>query len=172
MPVNFANGKIYAIRSHQTPQIYIGSTTQTLARRFSKHKALNCSSREIMKHPDAFIELLENYACSDKNELNRREGQLIRLHDCINKQIAGRTRVEYYVDNKQAINEKNNQYYQDNKEHITEKNKQYGTQYRIDNVEKINAKYNCFCGGKYTNSNKSRHFKTPNHLECIRQLSA
>jgi hypothetical protein len=173
MPVNFQNGKIYAIRSYQTDKVYIGSTTQTLAQRFAKHKnSMNCTSRQILVFDDCYIELLEEFPCANKMLLTKREGELIRSMSCINKQIAGRTRVEYYQDNKQAINEKNNQYYQDNKEHITEQRKPYDIQYRIDNVEKINEKYNCFCGGKYTNSNKNRHFKTDNHLECIRQLSA
>ena len=171
MPPNFANAKIYAIRSHQTEQIYVGSTTQTLAQRFAKHKcSKTCSSRQILVFDDVYIELIENYSCADKNELNRREGHMIRTMDCINKYIAGRTKAEHYQDNKQAINEKNNQYYLDNKEHITEQRKSYDIQYRIDNVEKINEKYNCFCGGKYTNSNKNRHFKTANHLECMRTL--
>ena len=53
MPVNFQNGKIYCIRSHQTDKVYIGSTTQTLAQRFGKHKkCLRTMSREIMKFDD------------------------------------------------------------------------------------------------------------------------
>ena len=154
---NFANAKIYAIRSHQTQQIYIGSTTQPLYKRFSKHKTMYCSSKEIMKYQDCYIELLENYACVDKNELNRREGELIRSMDCVNKNIAGRTDAEWREEHKTEINEKQKQYYVDNNQEILEHSKQ---------------KYNCFCGGKYTNSHKARHFKTPNHLECIRQLSA
>ena len=35
---NYQNGKIYAIRSHQTTDIYIGSTTQSLSVRFGEHK--------------------------------------------------------------------------------------------------------------------------------------
>ena len=107
MPPNFANAKIYAIRSHQTEQIYVGSTTQTLAQRFAKHKcSKTCSSRQILVFDDVYIELIENYSCADKNELNRREGHMIRTMDCINKYIAGRTKAEHYQDNKQAINEK------------------------------------------------------------------
>ena len=36
--MDYKNGKIYTIRSHQTDEIYIGSTTQTLTKRLSKHK--------------------------------------------------------------------------------------------------------------------------------------
>jgi predicted GIY-YIG superfamily endonuclease len=37
--MDYKNGKIYAIRSHQTDEIYIGSTTQSLSKRFSNHKS-------------------------------------------------------------------------------------------------------------------------------------
>ena len=63
MPPNFANGKIYSIRSHQTEKIYIGSTTQSLAVRFGGHKRQNCSSQQILQFDDAYIELIENYPC-------------------------------------------------------------------------------------------------------------
>jgi hypothetical protein len=36
--MDYKNGKIYAIRSYQTEDIYIGSTLQTLTKRLSKHK--------------------------------------------------------------------------------------------------------------------------------------
>ena len=154
MPINFANGKVYAIRSHQTPQIYIGSTTQSLSRRFSKHKSGKpCSSSQILQYPDCYIELLEEFPCANKMQLHRREGELIRTTDCVNKRIAGRTQSEHRIDNKDYMFERDKQYREDNKQKITEK-------------------YNCFCGGKYINSHKQEHFKTAKHIECIRQLSA
>ena len=102
MPVNFQNGKIYAIRSHQTNKVYIGSTTQTLAQRFGKHKHLtnDCSSIQILVFNDAYIELLEEFPCVNKMQLNRREGELIRLNNCVNKRIEGRTKVEYREEHK------------------------------------------------------------------------
>ncbi len=217
MPPNFQNGKVYAIRSHQTQQIYIGSTTQPLSVRFGEHKRMYCSSKEIMKFSDCYIELLEEFPCANKMQLNRREGDLIRTMDCVNKNIAGRTSTEYrdenkqeileyhkqfYKDNKQDILEKCKQYYQENKNEKIEQSKQYyqdnkqeikekKKQYRIDNKQEINKKenlyrennrqtinekqnqkYNCCCGGKYTNVHKNRHFKSNNHKEFIRQLSA
>ena len=124
-----------------------------------------------MKYPDCYIELLEEFPCVNKMQLNRREGELIRLHDCVNKNIAGRTPSEYREEHKTEINERDKQYYVDNKQDKLEKVKQY----YIDNKDEIkqhkNQKYNCFCTGKYTNSNKSEHFKTTKHLEFIRQLS-
>ncbi len=81
--MEFQNGKIYTIRSHQTDKYYIGSTNQqTLAQRLGKHRSgyniyLNnnsnyLSSYEILQHSDHYIELLELYPCNTKAELYRR----------------------------------------------------------------------------------------------------
>ena len=58
-------GRVYSIRSHQTIDIYIGSTTQTLSQRLTDHKRYYTNghtnyitSLEILKYEDAYIELL------------------------------------------------------------------------------------------------------------------
>ena len=71
MPPNYNDSKIYAIRSHQTNDVYIGSTVERLSARMSKHRydykkfsageGMNyVSSYEILKYPDAYIELIKN----------------------------------------------------------------------------------------------------------------
>jgi hypothetical protein len=168
---NFANGKIYAIRSHQTEQIYVGSTTQTLAQRFAKHRRiLNTMSKEIIKFEDCYIELLENYPCADKNELNRREGHFIRTMNCVNKNIAGRTYAEYYVDNKEHRTEQAKYYYQNNKEQAKQRMKQYREEHKEQIKQHKNQKHNCCCGGRYANGVKSEHFKTAKHREFVNQF--
>jgi hypothetical protein len=111
--VDYKNGKTYAIRSKQTPMYYIGSTTQTLEKRFNTHKnkskiGLGCSSDLILKYEDAYIEIIELYPCNNKAELNKREGELIRLHKdtIVNKVIAGRTSAEYYKEEQVLIKSK------------------------------------------------------------------
>ena len=84
----YQNGKIYSIRSHQTDDVYIGSTCLSLAKRIYGHRAdynmwkkgtrHYVTSYDILTYNDNYIELLENYPCGGKNELLRREGQLIR----------------------------------------------------------------------------------------------
>ena len=103
--MDYSNGKIYTIRSHQTEKYYIGSTTAPLVKRFSQH---NCNYNknkhsnivEIFKHGDAYIELLEDFPCKNKNELNKREGELIREHknNCTNIKIPCRTQYENHKD--------------------------------------------------------------------------
>jgi post-segregation antitoxin (ccd killing protein) len=162
--MNYNNGKIYSIRSHQTDDVYVGSTTQPLSKRLSKHRQefnrwknenknkKYYSSFEILKYDDAYIELIEAYPCNSKEELEKREGEIIRAtENCVNKNIAGRTQKQYRADNKEIIAERMKQYREDNKEALAEQMKQYRDdnketiavqtkQYRADNKEIIAEK--------------------------------
>ena len=165
MVVNYQNGKIYSIRTHQTDIVYIGSTTQELSVRMAGHrrnyrshlrgKGDGSSSIEILKYEDSYIELIQKFPCVDKSELHRKEGEIIRLTDnAVNKRVAGRNIKEYRFDNKEVIaagmkkyqeankeviSEKKKEYYKSNKEVINEKKKEY---YKA-NRDKINEKIEC-----------------------------
>jgi hypothetical protein len=187
--MDYKNGKIYTIRSHQTDKIYIGSTTQTLTKRLSKHKGdFKCwkngkyhyvSSFDIVKYEDSYIELLELCPCDSKMQLHKREGELIREMDfCINKNVAGRKTNEYHQENKNKIKIQKKEYYQDHKEKIKEKVREYSAdnkykikiqkkEYYETNKNKIKHKYDCNCGGKYTHQNKSTHLKSNLHQAYI-----
>ena len=179
---DYSKGKQYSLRSHQTPDIYIGSTIQSLSVRFGGHKRHYknflkgshhyITSFEIIKFDDCYIELIENYPCESKEELDRREGKLIREMDCVNKNIAGRTSKEYYIDNKEKILEYLKGYREDNKEELKEKEKKYRKEhkeemrercrkyygenkeelklkmkeYRVEHREELNRKYNKWYG--------------------------
>ena len=77
---DYSKGKIYAIKSYQCDDIYIGSTVNKLSDRLSYHKThyksfLNdahnyMTSFEILQFDDAFIELIEEYPCENRNQLN------------------------------------------------------------------------------------------------------
>lgn len=93
---NYQNGKIYKLTSRETSKIYIGSTTQKLSDRLTKHRNCikaqsKCSSIEIINYPDATITLIENYPCNNRKELEIREGIIQRqfLDIIVNKKIAG-----------------------------------------------------------------------------------
>jgi len=178
--MDYHNGKIYAIRSHQTDKIYIGSTTSLLSKRLYGHKQnfkkwkngkySYVSSFELMKYDDVYIELLQGYSCDTKMELHKREGEFIRSENCVNKNVAGRTKKEHYQENKEKTKEwrENNkdkikEYYQDNNDKL----KEYSKEYYQGNKDKINKQYECECGGKYTHQNKSTHFKRKKHLSKI-----
>lgn len=183
--MSYQNGKIYVIRSHQTNNVYIGSTTQPLSKRFALHlrhfksQHIYLTSFEIIKYGDAYIELLEDCPCDTKEQLLRKEGELIRAtENCVNKVISGRTMQEYYIDHKESIIEKNKTYYANNRNAIIEQKKQYYSDnkdeigekhknYYIQNKDKIVAKNSCECGGHYMYSNKSNHLKSIRHNEYI-----
>lgn len=171
----YKRGKIYVIRSHITPLIYIGSTIEKSLKnrlsghrtKFKQHKKDNagfCASFDILEiDENCYIELYEEYPCDNKQQLEKREGQVIRELDCCNKNIAGRTDKEYREENREQIRARGRQYYAENKQKCNEKDRRY----RQNNKEKINEKHNCECGGKYTSANKSLHMKTKTHTEYM-----
>ena len=53
-----------------------------------------------------YIELYEIFPCDNKEQLNKREGEIIREIATLSKNIAGRTIKEYYEQNKGNILEK------------------------------------------------------------------
>jgi len=134
---NYNNGKIYAIRSHQTENIYIGSTIQPLSKRLIQHKSSlkskNPSSKEILQYPDAYIELIELFPCNTKEELNKKEGEHIRSNNCVNKLISGRTRHQYKLEHKIQISEKMKEYNQ--RPEVKERRRERETEYRRRNKQ-------------------------------------
>jgi len=152
--VDYLNGKIYKITNNVTDDIYIGSTIKTLKERFSNHKRNykqflngNYGNVRVFKLFGKFgiencaIELIELYPCESKKELEQQESVYINNNKafCVNNNIPGRTKKDYGIDNADKIKEY--------------KNKQ--------NI--------CGCGGKFTNSNKSMHYKTKKHLNYLEQ---
>lgn len=102
---DYSKAKIYAIRAPGTDNVYIGSTTKSLSARMSNHRAnyilyLNgkyhyTTSIEVVSIPGAYIELVEEFPCNNKEQLNKREGEIIRsTATCVNKRVEGRTKEE------------------------------------------------------------------------------
>lgn len=154
----YNNGKIYTVRCLINPElIYVGSTTQLICKRFAAHKN-NCKigkSGSLYKHiidndwSNWHIELHEYYPCNNKEELCKREGEVIREIGTINKQIAGRSQKENHknwVDNNREhylakmkqwrdnnpnyMKEYFKEYYKNNREHYLAKQKEYRSRKR------------------------------------------
>jgi len=152
---DYKNSKIYKLWSPEGDEIYIGSTTQSLAQRKAKHKCHIgvCNSSILFeKYTDVRIELLEEYPCDNKEQLLKKEGEYIRNNNCVNKVVPGRTNKE---------SSKN--YYENNKEHVKEHHKEY----RENNKEKIKERnsieFVCECGRTITHGCKAKHLKTKIH---------
>ena len=143
---DYQKAKIYKLWSPQgsEEEVYIGSTCNDL--RYRKHghkqKGNSCNSKILFeKYDDLRIELVEDYPCNNKQELNKKEGEYIRENKCLNKQIAGRTLKEYCQDNKEKKNEYDKKWRENNKEiqrEYNKKNKEKKREYREKNKEKRN----------------------------------
>ena len=183
----YNKSKIYKICSNLTDKIYVGSTTQTLAQRLSEHVShykqyvrnneRYVTSYEIIMLNDYYIALIEEHNFNNRQQLERREGEIIKLNinNVVNKQITGRTDTEYYNDNIEHITEYHKHYRVDNKEHIAERDKQryndnkehkaeQHKQYRLVNKEAIAEKHK-----QHYISNRERileHNKQTTICEC------
>jgi len=112
---DYSQGKIYCIRAPGTDDVYIGSTTQPLWARMAEHrshykrwkdgKRRSCTSCKLLEKEGAYIELIEEYPCDNKEQLNRREGEIVRASpSCVNKYVPQRTPKEYRKDRRDDIN--------------------------------------------------------------------
>jgi len=89
-----------------------------------------------------YIELYEEYPCENKEQLGKREGEVIRLIGTLNSRIEGRTKREYYEDNMNKIVEQMKQFYKANKENKLEYQKTYYEKNRERIIEQ-RRQYNC-----------------------------
>jgi hypothetical protein len=132
------NGTIYKLTSPQTESVYVGSTTESIKSRMSKHKTNYkrytngkhnyVSSYEILKHNDAIIELLEQKEYKDKKEMFERERFFMNsIENTVNKNRCG-------VSHKES-------------------------------VEHDGEKFICECGGVYTRKNRNAHNKSKRHMK-------
>lgn len=195
-PYKYDNGKIYKITSKQTDKIYIGSTTMTLQKRFNSHKGnKKCSSKSILEYDDCIIELIENYPCKNRYDLEQRErhyqeqyANLINIHKAGRrpeeiKEYAKKYNSKYQKENTTKLKNYFKDYYKKNKDDIIkrvtlhankniEEKKEYLKQYYLRNKAKMKAdaavKYTCeLCNHAYMKGAKKRHEKTKKHINFI-----
>ena len=167
MSQDFNKGKIYKITNDYNDEIYIGSTCDTLNRRFSCHKrdfkSEQCKNRPLYKLMNEIgferfrIELIEEYTCQDKYQLRQREGHFIRELGTLNILITGRSRPEsqkeYREANKDKIKEQQKEYYEVNKDKICEHQK-----------ARIKERVLCECGCSINRGSISHHKKSMKHI--------
>ncbi len=128
MSRDFSKGKIYKITNDFNDDVYVGSTCNTLSRRFSAHKCDyikdDCNQRPLYKLMneigfDRFrIQLICDYPCEDKYQLKQKEGEFIRLIGSLNKNIAGRKKQEYNHEERDKIKLSEKKYRNEHPENI------------------------------------------------------
>jgi hypothetical protein len=160
---DYSNGKIYTIRCRTDDTlIYVGSTIQSLAVRWGGHK-ITCCKEECKNWliyktinnnwDDWYIELHSLYPCNSREELGRKEGEIIREIGTLNMKINGRTYDEWYETYKNTKKEKAKEYYQNNK-------------------DKIKEKIICNCGCVINKSSLNKHLKSQKHTSFSNQIAA
>jgi hypothetical protein len=161
-------GKIYIIRNIHDPNLlYIGSTFADLNYRFNRHRFQNTTRlhKYISENNDDWdnwnIELYEEFECDNREELHKREGDIIRLFlnenplGTLNKGIAGRTKKEYIRDNIDKIKDIRKRYYR-------------------TNINKFSKIITCECGRNFRQDNIYRHQKSKihtNYMDCPSGIS-
>lgn len=100
----YEHGKIYKLENDVDDSIYVGSTHHPLVKRWSLHRSHAKGGRRtsrVYKHLNEIglenvrIELIEEYPCSNKKELEDRERYWIEnLKPSLNKNIPSRTMEE------------------------------------------------------------------------------
>ena len=123
-------GKIYTLRCKDNATlIYVGSTINTLATRYSRHK-YNSKKDQYKNNKlystvngdwkNWFIQLEEEFPCSCRSELEQKESTYIRNIATLNTHIPCRDnkerRKDYYQNNKDKILKYRKEYYQKKKE--------------------------------------------------------
>ena len=170
----YHNGLIYKLvcKDSEISDIYVGSTIN-FTQRNSKHKSNtnNINGISYINYVYKFIrengnwdnwEMIEitKYPCESRLELETEERRYMELlNSKLNKSIPTRTQSEWYQDNIEKIRE----YKKANKETKCE----YDKEYYHNNKKKLQQKFDCECGGKYTKEHKSCHSKTKKHKNYI-----
>ncbi len=176
---DYKNGKIYTIRCKlDSSLIYVGSTVETLCSRFSKHKHQSKLSPHIHFYSaisdwnDWYIELVEDFPCERKEQLLKREGEIMREIGTLNHQLPGnylaKNKQQYMKDYRKEKSEQikicKQENYQKNKDTISAKEKE---KYEQSGKEKIL----CECGTYSSKHHFSRHLKSVGHMKYLNSLN-
>ena len=168
---------------YEEGDIYYGTTTQPLHKRFNSHKSqYNQKSNYRTNSFFLFqkygldnikIILVKEIICKNKDELNKEEGSFIRNNKCVNKNISGRTKMEWLEDNQEKIIEWKKKYKEKKEEFLTnrrkenrekskEKKKELNKIYYEKNEEKIKSQQN---ENKEHNNNMKKLYYDKNKAE-------
>ena len=137
--MDYQNGKIYKLIG-DNGLVYYGSTIRTLHIRLNDHLHSTNTTSKLLTNKK--IELVENFPCNSRRELELRETWFIENNECVNKYLPVRTkesRIEnikkWNDDNKEHNRTLRNARYEKDRERILE----YSKQYHIKNKEHYNA---------------------------------
>lgn len=182
--VDYSKAKIYKLVCDDL--VYYGSTVLPLNRRENlhrsdfRHRSYGCCTSKLLfeKNFDGVkIELVENYPCKNKQELQAREKWYIENNECVNshlkktelekRELRKQVQAKYVENNREKIREYKSKYRQENKEKI----KEYFVKNRDVLKAKRQEKITCDCGSIVCRGHLPKHKKSKKHIEYISNLT-
>ena len=135
--VNYGQSKIYFVRNNKDDEVYVGSTCTLLCRRMSQHR---CNAKRVKEGKskitmrlyahmnligidEFYIEIYCEYPCTTKEQLKKKEGEIIRQFGTLNRCIAGRTKQEWGIENVERLKVTKREDYVRNKDKRQAQNK-------------------------------------------------
>jgi hypothetical protein len=186
---DYSKGVIYMIEptvEYEEGDVYYGSTTQPLYKRFHTHKTVrnqtqkNTSSKHLFQKygNNIKIVLVKAFPCNSIQELCAEEGKYIRENKCVNKYIAGRSQAEYIQEHKEERNAYSKAYHQEHKEEIKkrttayyqehkEEKKAYSKARYQDRKEELKQKIKCECGCMVKKNALTLHKRSNKHTKLL-----
>ena len=176
----YENGKIYKILNSVDGEVYVGSTTEPLCKRMYKHRHDSTTRTHYVLYQhmgklgrdNFYIELIENYKCSSKEELLAKEGEWIRNIGTLNTKIAGRTKKQWEQDNHEIRKVQATIYRDGHKEERKEYDKKRYEQNKDEINKQRSVKITCQCGVDISLRNRLRHLKSDKHKQLMEQLNS
>ena len=183
----YNNAKIYKLFEEETGYFYIGSTCQSLSKRYYTHKcdAIRQPERKVYKCYNSLgwenvkITLIEEHFLDNKEQLLREENRVIEMYlndeKCLNSKRAIFNEEEYKKEQniKHKIYNKNNPerykqwnhtYYEKNKDKL----KNYYDENRESVLQRMNERYICGCGAENSHCNRRRHERSKKHQTWLK----
>ena len=157
---NYMNGKIYTIREIANPNItlYVGSTTRTLAQRWSCHQKREVG-REIVPY--------EDYPCQNKQELLNREEEIrlllrptLNVIKCTRGYDLSGLPKSNCIEYQQQLRAQNPELYK-------AAYRAYNIAHRAEHRAYDNNKVTCGCGCMISRSYLSKHIKRAIHKKRL-----
>jgi len=163
---DYTKGKVYKLYVPGFEEYcYIGSTTIDVQDRFYHHKwqAKNdnqkkCAASEMFEDDnEVIIELIEDYPCNSKKELEVRERYwLEQFPEAINKNTPTRTWKERWINNREHNLEKHREWIANNKDKIDD----YRKKTKDDKNAKQRERIECsICKMSISKNSKPKHMR-------------
>ena len=145
---DYSKSKIYKIVptcEYDEGDEYYGSTTRPLSERMNEHrryyKSKNYWTSQILfdkyEIENCKIELVEEFPCENREQLIKREGEIMRANKCVNKRIEGRTKQEWELANWDKRQEQKKQRYLKNADKINENIRNKRKLVRLGKIKKV-----------------------------------